>query len=193
MRVQSAYLLPRRAVDPELEQQQPQGEPLATDAQVEALPSFVMEKGERRAVRDIFDAMRRERSKRLDDYDDEDDDDDDEEEEYAGEGDTATVVGDEDDDQREEHLQQQQHADSGKCKEKRADDEAGGLMTSYTECAVCLCDFEAGDEITQLPCGHFFHLDCVREWLTKHARTCPTCRADICADGSAGTAQSSSE
>lgn len=57
-----------------------------------------------------------------------------------------------------------------------------------TECAICLSDFEAGDEITLLPCGHLFHLSgCVREWLRNHARTCPTCRADICGVGDSRT------
>ncbi|KAI0562573.1 hypothetical protein FGB62_58g127 [Gracilaria domingensis] len=101
----------------------------ASDDQIEALPTIILEKGETRSVKEIFDNLR---------------------------DDAATS----------EHTS----------------DECGGLMTSYTECAICLCEFEAGDEITALPCGHFFHLTgCVREWLRNHARTCPTCRADICA------------
>lgn len=69
-----------------------------------------------------------------------------------------------------------------------ADDE-NGAEEVYTECAICLSDFEAGDEITLLPCGHFFHLTgCVREWLRNHARTCPTCRADICDEATSGLA-----
>lgn len=100
----------------------------ASDDQIEALPSFVMDKGETRSVKEIFDTMR----------------------------------------------------DSDALSQQNLD-ECGGLMTSYTECAICLSDFEPGDEITALPCGHFFHLTgCVREWLRNHARTCPTCRADIC-------------
>ncbi|CDF35579.1 unnamed protein product [Chondrus crispus] len=101
----------------------------ASDDQIEALPAFVMEKGETRSVQRIF-------------------------------------------------------ADMGVPEHEKmaaAEEDGDGAADGLTECAICLSDFEAGDEITLLPCGHFFHLTgCVREWLRDHARTCPTCRADIC-------------
>lgn len=110
----------------------------ASDDQIEALPSFIMEKGETRSVQEIFTSIR----------------------EGKLDGDNESTC-----ETRDEKT-----------------DECGGLMTSYTECAICLSGFEPGDEITALPCGHVFHLTgCVREWLRNHARTCPTCRADICA------------
>lgn len=113
----------------------------ATDDQIDLLPTFTLEKGETRPLREIFASMQR-----------------------AGDVDAKIALI-------------QPGAES--------DDETGGQMTSYTECAICLCDFEAGDEVTVLPCGHFFHLNgCVREWLSRHARTCPTCRADICSPSS---------
>jgi hypothetical protein len=46
-------------------------------------------------------------------------------------------------------------------------------------CVICLIEYEDGDEIKVLPCGHEYHGECVDEWLGKHNRTCPTCRHDI--------------
>ncbi|RYH31371.1 hypothetical protein EON65_02780 [archaeon] len=46
-------------------------------------------------------------------------------------------------------------------------------------CLVCREDMERGKK---LPCGHVFHLDCLRMWL-QHQQTCPLCRADIPTDG----------
>jgi Ring finger domain len=49
---------------------------------------------------------------------------------------------------------------------------------SATDCAICLCDFEAGDEVVALPCIHFFHSQCVKAWLVQ-TRTCPLCRSTV--------------
>lgn len=47
-----------------------------------------------------------------------------------------------------------------------------------TSCAICLCDYEDLEELRHLPCDHYFHKDCVDEWL-KLKRTCPMCKFDI--------------
>lgn len=39
-------------------------------------------------------------------------------------------------------------------------------------CLVCREEMERGKK---LPCGHIFHLDCLRTWL-QHQQTCPLCR-----------------
>ncbi|XP_057448896.1 RING-H2 finger protein ATL8-like [Lotus japonicus] len=45
-----------------------------------------------------------------------------------------------------------------------------------TECAICLAEFDAGDEIRVLPqCGHGFHVGCIDTWLGSHS-SCPSCR-----------------
>ncbi|QCD91220.1 E3 ubiquitin-protein ligase [Vigna unguiculata] len=45
-----------------------------------------------------------------------------------------------------------------------------------SECAICLGDFAAGDEIRVLPqCGHGFHVSCIDRWLGSHS-SCPSCR-----------------
>ena len=32
-------------------------------------------------------------------------------------------------------------------------------------CAVCQMEFEDGDEVATLPCTHFYHPDCIGQWL----------------------------
>ncbi|XP_050219589.1 NEP1-interacting protein 2 isoform X1 [Mercurialis annua] len=49
-------------------------------------------------------------------------------------------------------------------------------------CSICLQDFRDGDSMRKLPnCGHFFHLDCLDEWLTRNG-SCPMCRNSVCDD-----------
>jgi hypothetical protein len=51
-----------------------------------------------------------------------------------------------------------------------------GKWLATTECAICLADFVAGDEIRVLPqCGHGFHVACIDTWLGSHS-SCPSCR-----------------
>ncbi|XVF75358.1 hypothetical protein PTKIN_Ptkin13bG0182000 [Pterospermum kingtungense] len=45
-------------------------------------------------------------------------------------------------------------------------------------CAVCLSEFEEGEEVRTLPeCLHTFHAPCIDMWLYSHT-SCPMCRAD---------------
>uniref|UniRef100_A0ACD5ZDV5 Uncharacterized protein n=1 Tax=Avena sativa TaxID=4498 RepID=A0ACD5ZDV5_AVESA len=51
------------------------------------------------------------------------------------------------------------------------------------DCAVCLCEFEAEDQLRLLPkCSHAFHLECIDTWLLSHS-TCPLCRRSLLAPG----------
>jgi hypothetical protein len=45
-------------------------------------------------------------------------------------------------------------------------------------CAICLNDYEEGESIRVLPCGHFFHPTCVGQWLTNH-NACPMCKSAV--------------
>jgi len=45
-------------------------------------------------------------------------------------------------------------------------------------CPVCQEDYNAGETLVKLPCGHEYHRDCVTSWLTKH-NSCPMCRKQI--------------
>lgn len=44
-------------------------------------------------------------------------------------------------------------------------------------CAVCLNEM-LGQAGLYTPCGHCFHVRCIRRWLERH-ETCPLCRAII--------------
>jgi hypothetical protein len=45
-------------------------------------------------------------------------------------------------------------------------------------CAICLCDYEDDEELRKMRCTHYFHKECVDEWLRLH-RNCPLCKRDI--------------
>ncbi|KAL0471481.1 hypothetical protein QR685DRAFT_204544 [Neurospora intermedia] len=46
------------------------------------------------------------------------------------------------------------------------------------ECTICIDDMYKGEEVTVLPCKHWFHGECVTLWLKEH-NTCPICRMPI--------------
>ncbi|KAL8550576.1 hypothetical protein ACS0TY_009124 [Phlomoides rotata] len=54
---------------------------------------------------------------------------------------------------------------------------AGG--SGIHECSVCLCKFEAGEEVSELSCQHFFHKTCLDKWFHNHRNSCPLCRSIV--------------
>ncbi|KAL6493292.1 hypothetical protein OROGR_033051 [Orobanche gracilis] len=57
------------------------------------------------------------------------------------------------------------------------EDELSNRADKLSECAICLAEFAAGEEIRVLPkCGHVFHVGCIDTWLGSHS-SCPFCRA----------------
>ncbi len=56
------------------------------------------------------------------------------------------------------------------------DDAQKGEDTDLT-CAICLCDYEDGDElrVIECPAGHHFHKACLDDWLVVNG-SCPKCR-----------------
>lgn len=46
------------------------------------------------------------------------------------------------------------------------------------DCLICR---EGMDSAKKLPCGHVFHLDCLRMWL-QHQQSCPLCRSVSASD-----------
>lgn len=53
---------------------------------------------------------------------------------------------------------------------------ACNAMDISDECAVCLCNIEDEDEISELKCGHIFHGVCLDRWIGYGRWTCPLCR-----------------
>lgn len=53
-----------------------------------------------------------------------------------------------------------------------------GMGSTGTTCAVCLEDYELGDRLRVLPCGHRFHAACIDTWLSRRP-TCPVCKLDL--------------
>ncbi|CAD8123154.1 unnamed protein product [Paramecium sonneborni] len=45
-------------------------------------------------------------------------------------------------------------------------------------CAICLLDLNEQKVIKILKCNHFFHQECIKQWLQLKAE-CPTCRDKI--------------
>jgi len=45
-------------------------------------------------------------------------------------------------------------------------------------CAVCLSEYELGNSLRRLPCGHHFHKQCADEWLRRSTK-CPLCIQSI--------------
>lgn len=46
------------------------------------------------------------------------------------------------------------------------------------DCSICMDEVNLDEQVTMLPCHHWFHGDCVKAWLTEHD-TCPHCRQGI--------------
>mmetsp|Transcript_115440 Transcript_115440/g.246722 ORF Transcript_115440/g.246722 Transcript_115440/m.246722 type:complete len:211 (+) Transcript_115440:2-634(+) len=47
------------------------------------------------------------------------------------------------------------------------------------ECSICQEEFNDENPIKRTPCGHFFHEECLGNWLGNFARSCPLCRTDL--------------
>jgi len=47
------------------------------------------------------------------------------------------------------------------------------------ECCICQDLFSSEKTIKRTPCGHYFHEECLGDWLGKFAKSCPLCRTDL--------------
>lgn len=42
-------------------------------------------------------------------------------------------------------------------------------------CAICLESYQVGELLTSLRCNHFFHVECLKDWMQRSTQ-CPLCR-----------------
>ncbi|XP_024992853.1 E3 ubiquitin-protein ligase At1g63170-like [Cynara cardunculus var. scolymus] len=56
------------------------------------------------------------------------------------------------------------------------------LSEEDAECCICLCTYDDGTELRELPCCHHFHTPCIDKWLYINA-TCPLCKFNILKNG----------
>ncbi|RJE17698.1 RING finger domain protein [Aspergillus sclerotialis] len=68
---------------------------------------------------------------------------------------------------------------------KKVDEEMLG-SEGKAECSICMDPVEMGTEVTELPCKHWFHFNCIEMWLNQH-NTCPHCRRPISSPQPEGT------
>ncbi|KAL0701670.1 hypothetical protein Bca4012_057792 [Brassica carinata] len=47
------------------------------------------------------------------------------------------------------------------------------------KCSICQEEYEAKDEVGKLPCGHRYHIHCVKQWLLRK-NSCPVCKTRPC-------------
>lgn len=59
---------------------------------------------------------------------------------------------------------------------------AGRRYDSSSECPICLCEFEKGERVMELPCGHLFHEEEITPWLLdskRHVSFSLSCRVAL--------------
>ncbi|KAI9112544.1 hypothetical protein K1719_016467 [Acacia pycnantha] len=53
------------------------------------------------------------------------------------------------------------------------------MLERQDTCIICEEEFELGDTVKVLECGHSFHTDCLLPWLEKYRNQCPICRSTL--------------
>jgi len=47
------------------------------------------------------------------------------------------------------------------------------IFEAGEHCPVCMSEYEVGEVLRTLSCGHCFHSDCITHWLTTSSTKCP--------------------
>jgi ribosomal protein L12E/L44/L45/RPP1/RPP2 len=51
--------------------------------------------------------------------------------------------------------------------------------TLEEKCSVCMTSIETEQEVSELPCKHEFHSECIEPWLKEYNYKCPICRQEV--------------
>ena len=62
--------------------------------------------------------------------------------------------------------------------QKLQDKTLDNISDEYKRCIICLEDFKVNDTVIYLPCLHFFHRNCITQWIEEKA-VCPLCKNNI--------------
>lgn len=62
-----------------------------------------------------------------------------------------------------------------KCLKQKKYSAAGKSQSENEPCSVCQEDYNEGEDVGTLVCGHDFHRECIKQWLT-HKNLCPICK-----------------
>ncbi|CAB9499663.1 Zinc finger, C3HC4 type (RING finger) [Seminavis robusta] len=52
--------------------------------------------------------------------------------------------------------------------------DGGETVDNAVNCAICLCPLHIGDRVCDIPCGHLYCVECLKDWL-KRKNHCPLC------------------
>ena len=52
------------------------------------------------------------------------------------------------------------------------------LEEGNKKCTICLEEFKSKEKVTALPCIHFFHTKCIKQWM-ENKQECPVCKLEL--------------
>lgn len=73
------------------------------------------------------------------------------------------------------HLQREDHTALIDSLPEMTVDENSKLPKDKNECIICMSSFQINEKVKIMPCTHFFHTDCIRQWFREND-SCPICK-----------------